>query len=78
MQSSIFEISRILKRKSLLLNKRIRKTEKHALHDTINTVDSIYGMHTQALTLHNSVLLCRKNSFVPVAIKVVIPFNLVL
>ena len=25
---------------SLLLNKRIRKTEEHALHDSTNTIDS--------------------------------------
>ena len=31
---------------ALLLNKRIRKTKEHALHDSTNTDDS---MHTQAL-----------------------------
>ena len=30
---------------SLLLNKRIRKTEEHALHDSTNTVDSRYLLY---------------------------------
>ena len=30
------------KKLSLLLSKRIRKTEEHALHDSTNTVDSTY------------------------------------
>ena len=47
------------KRLSLFLNKRIRKSEEHVLHDSTNTVDTLRSK----LPLHSLVPLCWENSW---------------